>query len=68
MKIKINAVTLGYLGAFANAIGAALITFNVALTQTQLAAIVGCVNAGVLFLGAAFQLSGGSTSATVPTP
>lgn len=33
--------------AFVNAIGALLISFNVVLTQTQLAAVVGVVNTGI---------------------
>ena len=69
--MRINAATLAYLAGFLNTVGAALITFNVALTQTQLAAIVGCVNAFFLFVGAAFHASGtsvGPASPPVTTP
>lgn len=36
---------------FVNAIGGVLIAFNVVLTQTQLAAVDACVNAGVILAG-----------------
>ena len=67
-----NPALLGYLAGFVNAAGAALIAFNVILTQTQLAAVGGVVNAGFLLLLALLALrkstSSSSSSSTTSTP
>lgn len=44
-----------YIVAFANAILALLVAFNVGLTQTQTGAIMACVNIGVGLAGAVYH-------------
>lgn len=59
---------LGYTVAFANAVMAALISFNVLLTQTQSAAVDGLINAGGILLIAIFTAINSKKAGKITTP